>query len=396
MRSICSSESTEGNPGQHPRNLRLAIPRLSVLPFIASLLALAWLLAAPNAALAQHGGSGGGHASGGGGGHTSGGHASGGTVAPASHSGSAAPAAHPSGPPSGASVRPSAPTAPSTVSSERPGEIGAGERNEAGERGGAEAAPAPAPHVVYGGYGYFSRENDSAPMEHYAGSKNIWQEPRPVTSVTLAPRTNTTAAAAQPNVQQRHSAVTRNVPKGLSTTPTPGQIPSLNNNSGAFAANNFGFRRRRSFGGGSFGCFNFAFSPCGAFGFGYGYGFGYGAGYGFWGGGYDINPADFNAQDAVAPSPWMGDYLYEGSEDAAEVEAATAPEPLTVIYFKDGSSYGVRDYWMDAGQLHYVASYGGENSVDADRVDLQRTVDENAKNGIDFTLRPAQTGSEKP
>jgi hypothetical protein len=50
---------------------------------------------------------------------------------------------------------------------------------------------------------------------------------------------------------------------------------------------------------------------------------------------------------------------------------------------------------LDAGQLHYVTSYGGENSVDADRVDLQRTVDENAKNGIDFTLRPAQPGSEK-
>src|SRR5580658_5275807 len=106
MRSICSSESTEGNPGQHPRNPRLAIPRLSVLPSIASLLALAWLLAAPNAAFAQHGGSGGGHSGGGGGGHASGGHASGGTAAPASHSGGAAPAAHPSAPPSGASVHP--------------------------------------------------------------------------------------------------------------------------------------------------------------------------------------------------------------------------------------------------------------------------------------------------
>jgi hypothetical protein len=236
-------------------------------------------------------------------------------------------------------------------------------------------------------------------MEHYAGSNNIWQEPRPVTSVTLAPRTNTTAVvAARPSVQQRHSAVARSVPSGLSTTPTPGQIPSLNNN--AIAANNFEFRRRRFSGGGSFGCFNFAFSPCSAFGFGYGYGygagFGYGAGYGYWGGGYDINPADFNAQDVAAPNPWMGDYLYEGTEDAAEVEAATAAGPLTVIYFKDGSSYGVRDYWMDAGQLHYVTSYGGENSVDSDRVDLQRTVDENAKNGIEFTLRPAQPGSEKP
>jgi hypothetical protein len=179
-------------------------------------------------------------------------------------------------------------------------------------------------------------------------------------------------------------------------------IPVFGTGGSRFGVNNFGFGARRGFRGrGGFGCSNFAFGPCGGFGYGfglgygYGYGYGYGAGYGYWGGGYDINPADFNAQDVTAPNPWMGDYVYEGSDEAAQVEAATAPGPLTVIYFKDGSSYGVRDYWLDAGQLHYVTSYGGENSVDADRVDLQRTVDENAKNGIDFTLRPAQPGSEK-
>jgi alkyl sulfatase BDS1-like metallo-beta-lactamase superfamily hydrolase len=39
--------------------------------------------------------------------------------------------------------------------------------------------------------------------------------------------------------------------------------------------------------------------------------------------------------------------------------------------------------------LHYVTSYGGENSIDANQLDLQRTVNENALRGVTFTLRPA-------
>jgi len=51
----------------------------------------------------------------------------------------------------------------------------------------------------------------------------------------------------------------------------------------------------------------------------------------------------------------------------------------------------VSDYWLAGGKLHYVTSYGGENSVDANQLDLQRTVNENASHGITFTLRPAPT-----
>jgi hypothetical protein len=372
MRTLSSSESTEGNPGESPKNPRPAMLRARVLPIGASLLACVWLLATPNPALAQHGGEGGGH-SGGGGGHASGGGHPSGAAAPASHSGGAAPAAHPASPVGAMSAHPSAPAAPSS--------------GGAAERGGAEAAPAP--HVVYGGYGYFVRENNSKPVQNFDPTHNIWQEPpsRPPSSVTLAPRPNT-SAAAQSNSSRRPGA-TRSATTGLSMAPPPGPIPMLGS---PFAPNNFGFGRGRFFrrGGGGFGCFDFGFSSC------FGYGFGYGLGYGYWGGGYDINPADFNAQDVVADNPWMGNYIYEGTEEAAEVEAATAPGPLTLIYLKDGTSYAVRDYWMDAGQLHYVTSYGADNSVTVDRIDLQRTVDENAKNGIEFTLRPAQPTTDKP
>jgi hypothetical protein len=61
-------------------------------------------------------------------------------------------------------------------------------------------------------------------------------------------------------------------------------------------------------------------------------------------------------------------------------------KPTVTIYLTDGSSYGVTDYWLVGGNLHYVTTYGGENSIPFERLDLQHTVDENAARGVNFTL----------
>lgn len=50
--------------------------------------------------------------------------------------------------------------------------------------------------------------------------------------------------------------------------------------------------------------------------------------------------------------------------------------------------YAVRDYWVSRGQLHYVLLNGTDRMSDIDRLDLQRTVDENARSGVQFTLKP--------
>jgi len=71
-------------------------------------------------------------------------------------------------------------------------------------------------------------------------------------------------------------------------------------------------------------------------------------------------------------------------------EAPTAaPKPTTVLYLRDGSSFAVTDYWLANGKLHYVTSYGGENTTDVSKLDLQKTVDENAKTGNAFSLKSA-------
>jgi hypothetical protein len=62
--------------------------------------------------------------------------------------------------------------------------------------------------------------------------------------------------------------------------------------------------------------------------------------------------------------------------------------PTVLIYLKDGTTYAASDYWVAGGKLHYYVDYSGEASVDMSDFDLQRTVDENAKRGIKFTLKP--------
>jgi hypothetical protein len=140
---------------------------------------------------------------------------------------------------------------------------------------------------------------------------------------------------------------------------------------------------------------------CGGLGFGFGYGFGYGGyGYGYPGnfGGYSnygvgsySGPADYdnsgpsdNYSNSYSPDP----AALQGSDQSSQATPPPAPS-ATLIYLKDGTSYDVMSYWLDAGKLHYITNYGGESTIDMSQLDLQRTVDENARLGASFTLKPA-------
>lgn len=62
--------------------------------------------------------------------------------------------------------------------------------------------------------------------------------------------------------------------------------------------------------------------------------------------------------------------------------------PTVLLYMKDGTTYAASDYWVADGKLHFYVNYTGESAVDMSQVDVQRTVDENAKRGVRFTLKP--------
>jgi len=125
------------------------------------------------------------------------------------------------------------------------------------------------------------------------------------------------------------------------------------------------------------------------------------------GGDYD-NSLDDSSNNNAAPSD---DYFqrpsFGGSLDNAPTGSPnTNPDtgnvavttPTVLLYLKDGTMYTATDYWLVDGKLHYLTSYSTESVVDMDEVDLQRTVDENAKRGVTFTLKhsPNATPGSSP
>ena len=158
------------------------------------------------------------------------------------------------------------------------------------------------------------------------------------------------------------------------------------------------------------GCFGPFFFGCGGGFFGGGFGFGFGLGYGygycdpFWGcpggfygsyynGGYYGNQIYNQSTDDSSVSNEFNPSRYWGPSAPPEETgggggSASSTDSEVVLFLKDGTVYAITDYWIADNKLHYVTNYGGENSIPLDQLDMQRTVDVNAKRGINITLRP--------
>ena len=204
----------------------------------------------------------------------------------------------------------------------------------------------------------------------------------------------------------------------------------VHNQLGGFRSNQFGnnlgfnrfgfgnrFRFNRPFGFGCFGC-----------GFGIGFGFGWwGPGFGWWDpfwfepwydpwGGVGLNgyyaypPYDYGAPDGYDSSSLSYNNSTSGADNSSGAYE-NAPAPLSApsadvtaeatmnhaaalrLYLKNGAAFDVTDYWVADNKLNFVVANGVEFGIELDQLDLQRTVDENAKRGIQFILQPDPNGS---
>jgi hypothetical protein len=63
-----------------------------------------------------------------------------------------------------------------------------------------------------------------------------------------------------------------------------------------------------------------------------------------------------------------------------------AGSSITLLQLRDGSMYGLTDYWVKDGELHYKTTYGGENSLPFERIDFAKTVQLNADRDAPFVL----------
>jgi hypothetical protein len=154
--------------------------------------------------------------------------------------------------------------------------------------------------------------------------------------------------------------------------------------------------------------------------FGPGYGYGYGAGFfPYWGFGLGFGAWcdllwDFGCNAFGYGNGYYGPYepdLYlqgpssdsvDGGPDTSQDYGAyaaqnppmdnstdTSAKGAVVLYLNDGTSFAVTDYWVADYKLHYTTDGARENVLDLDQIDVQRTVDENAAQGVSFTLKPA-------
>ena len=104
----------------------------------------------------------------------------------------------------------------------------------------------------------------------------------------------------------------------------------------------------------------------------------------------DSDSNDYSAQETEQPTT---SYLSNTGPATGNVAAS---KPTILLYLTDGSIYPATDYWISGGKFHYVVSYGGEGAVDMGEVDLQRTINENAKRGVRFSLRPRPDSPNAP
>jgi hypothetical protein len=330
------------------------------------------LAVAPSPAFAQHGGGGGGggaHGGGGGGG----GHVGGGSGGGGSHAGA----------PSGG------------------GSHGAGATASSGNSGGGHwwnpfhsgSSASGRGSNAAGGNG---NSGTNASSEHYAAGNNTWQEPpAPAGHASAAVNHYAPAGGTRPVVvgKQPIHGTTGAIHAAGAVAGPPHVFPPRRGgypNYFYYPYPYFGF----GWGGGLWWG---GFYPCDPFWGCYGYGYGYGGGYGYYGGSFGGDygaDLSYNSPDDAGGSQEPNPSLFaapagEGEQGPGE----TSQQPYVILYLKDGSSYAVSDYWLAGGKLHYVTSYGGENVIDESQLDLQRTVNENASRGVDFTLRPEPAGN---
>jgi len=90
--------------------------------------------------------------------------------------------------------------------------------------------------------------------------------------------------------------------------------------------------------------------------------------------------------DSSAPVQGPQDqYSYDPGPSTGNVAESM---PTVLLYLTDGTVYPATQYWVSGSTVHYVVAYGGESTVPISQVDMQRTINENAKRGVRFNLRP--------
>ncbi len=324
-------------------------------------------------------------------------------------------------------------SAPSAVADGRWHSFG----NAAGSRPGLGAAPqAQAPSNAGNGFRVFP---GNRPVEgvgsvrSFSGQGNqVWENASVPRNVVSSSRALSNVRASFGNSRMGATGLRSGSVLSASSRLAGGSVfgnrvysGGLGSNRGAVFGNRlaFGDSRFRFRGGNRWGCWNCGFG--GGFGFGWGPGWGFGwpwfgysywdpfywggltwgwPGYGYYGypAGYPYDGYDYNnTSDNSSYVEPADNYVPPDSTPSAGPVEQSTPQTYSVangavpvlLYLKNGSVFSARDYWYSEDQIHYVLTNGREGVFDADQLDLQRTIDENAKSGVKFVVKSDANGA---
>jgi hypothetical protein len=100
------------------------------------------------------------------------------------------------------------------------------------------------------------------------------------------------------------------------------------------------------------------------------------------------SPAEPNMAYQRTISGATNETANSGDSTTSSRNGVKAGKPITLLQLRDGSMYGLTDYWVKDGELHYRTNYGGEDSLPLERIDFAKTVQLNADRDVPFVLPP--------
>jgi hypothetical protein len=86
------------------------------------------------------------------------------------------------------------------------------------------------------------------------------------------------------------------------------------------------------------------------------------------------------------------------SGQAATQQPPSAPSPPSTLtlYLADGKTIEAKDWWVAEGRLQYITDSGQTGAVDVLQLDLERTIKENQKRGLEFRLKFTAPSGDYP
>lgn len=98
-------------------------------------------------------------------------------------------------------------------------------------------------------------------------------------------------------------------------------------------------------------------------------------------------PAEFAS--AATPAPYVPPLiLFSPPPSGATAQPQQpSPSPAVTLYMTDGSTVVAQDWWIAQGRLQYITESGQTGAVDVLKLDIDRTIKENQKRGLEFRLK---------